>query len=124
MPHSSPHTSTFNCTPWHVHSSLDSSLCVCGRLNEKFIENEFESSTSIWKCFRGRYSEIAKIYDENTPDGLQRKFYQVAAFELAWRGEVAGCLVEHFKEETQNDGTLIIIILLSNFVINQILRCM
>ncbi|KAJ3646242.1 hypothetical protein Zmor_023837 [Zophobas morio] len=45
------------------------------------------------------HQEIAKIFDEDMPRGLQLKFYQVAAFELSWRGgEATGCLVEHLKK--------------------------
>lgn len=52
------------------------------------------------------HQRIARTLDENTPDGLQRKFYQIAAFELAWRGgEASACLIEYFKEEIQNDGS-------------------
>ena len=52
--------------------------------------------------------EILKIiqnFDENTPDGLQKKFYQIAAVELAWRGnEAASCVVNFFKKELNNYG--------------------
>ncbi|KAJ3666470.1 hypothetical protein Zmor_001911 [Zophobas morio] len=52
--------------------------------------------------------EILKIiqnFDENTPDGLQKKFYQNAAVELAWRGnEAASCVVNFFKKELNNYG--------------------
>ena len=43
--------------------------------------------------------------DENTPDGLQRKFFHIAASELAWRGNGAVfLLLEYFKEEKYNNG--------------------
>lgn len=46
-------------------------------------------------------SEVNKIillWDENTPEGLMRKFYHIAAVELAWRGgEAVACLVDFFK---------------------------
>lgn len=49
---------------------------------------------------------IALNYDENTPDGLQKKFYQIAAPELAWRGnEATYCLLDYFQEEYNNDGS-------------------
>lgn len=55
-------------------------------------------------------SEIQKminIYDENTPDGLLKKFYHIAAHELAWRGgEATFCLVKYFREELDNQGVL------------------
>lgn len=48
---------------------------------------------------------IASSYDENTPDGLQKKFYHIAAVELAWRGnEAVACEVDFFLKETNNDG--------------------
>lgn len=52
--------------------------------------------------------EITRIilsFDENTPDGLQKKFYQICAVELAWRGnEAAFCLIDYFKKEFDNYG--------------------
>lgn len=49
---------------------------------------------------------IALSYDEDTPDGLQKKFYQLASTELAWRGnEGSACLVDYFQKETGNDGS-------------------
>lgn len=49
--------------------------------------------------------KIIDSLDENTPAGLQRKFYQIAAVELAWRGgEAVSCLLDYFKDETDNYG--------------------
>lgn len=49
--------------------------------------------------------QMINIYDENTPDGLQKKFYHIAAHELAWRGgEATSCLINYFKEEYNNMG--------------------
>lgn len=49
--------------------------------------------------------KMAKLWCEETPEGLQKKFYHIAAYELAWRGgEAANCKVYHFKEETGHDG--------------------
>jgi hypothetical protein len=51
------------------------------------------------------YNKIIDLWDEDTPDGLQRKFYHIVARELAWRGgEAADCLVTYFKEEKNNVG--------------------
>ncbi|KAK9685652.1 hypothetical protein QE152_g37874 [Popillia japonica] len=45
-------------------------------------------------------SKIVSFFDENTPDGLQKKFYQIYSVELAWRGnEAVFCLVYYFKAE-------------------------
>lgn len=49
--------------------------------------------------------QMINLYDENTPEGLQQKFYHVAAHELAWRGgESTYCLITYFKEEQDNKG--------------------
>lgn len=50
-------------------------------------------------------SKIVENYDENSPDGLQKKFYQISAVELAWRGnEATFCLVEFFNNEVNIYG--------------------
>lgn len=52
------------------------------------------------------FNRIINFWDENTPEGLQRKFYHIAAVELAWRGgEAVACLLEFFQLEKNNDGT-------------------
>lgn len=49
--------------------------------------------------------KILVTLDENTPMGLQRKFYHIAAIELAWRGgEAVSCLVNYFDDEVDNYG--------------------
>ncbi|KAK9881460.1 hypothetical protein WA026_016346 [Henosepilachna vigintioctopunctata] len=52
--------------------------------------------------------EISKIisnFDENTPDDLQKKFYQICSVQLAWRGnEAVFCLTDYFKAECDNYG--------------------
>lgn len=49
---------------------------------------------------------IIKSWDEDTPNGLQRKFFHIAAVELAWRGgEAVACMTKFFSEEINNDGT-------------------
>lgn len=51
-------------------------------------------------------NKIINFWDENTPLGLLRKFYHIAAVELAWRGgEAVACLVEYFHIEKNNDGS-------------------
>ncbi|KAK9871652.1 hypothetical protein WA026_014097 [Henosepilachna vigintioctopunctata] len=50
-------------------------------------------------------SKIISIFDENTPDGLQKNFYQIFSVELAWRGnEAVFCLTDYFKAECDNYG--------------------
>lgn len=62
-----------------------------------------ESSTGLT---RQEIEKMAFSLDENTPDGLQRKFFHIAASELAWRGnEAVFLLLEYFKEEKYNNGS-------------------
>lgn len=45
-------------------------------------------------------NKIIENYNENSPEGLQKKFYQISAVELAWRGnEAVSCLTDFFKNE-------------------------
>lgn len=40
-------------------------------------------------------NKIINLWNENTPEGLQRKFYHIVAVELAWRGgEAVICLID------------------------------
>lgn len=49
--------------------------------------------------------QMCTIWDETTPDGLQRKFFHIASYELAWRGgEACNCHLSHFEEEFDNCG--------------------
>lgn len=49
--------------------------------------------------------KIFELWDENTPEGLQKKFFHVAGHELAWRGnEGAAAQLEYFVEEIDNRG--------------------
>ncbi|XP_063903192.1 uncharacterized protein LOC135122731 isoform X1 [Zophobas morio] len=49
--------------------------------------------------------KIYTLWDENTPSGLQRKFFHIAGFELAWKGrEAADCLTYYFKQEFDQSG--------------------
>lgn len=51
------------------------------------------------------YQSIIQLFDEDTAAGLQKKFYQIAAVELAWRGgEAVNCLVDYFQTELDNKG--------------------
>lgn len=51
--------------------------------------------------------KMAKLWNENLPNEIQKKFYHIAAFEQAWRGgEAADCRVHYFKEEYDNHGCI------------------
>lgn len=50
-------------------------------------------------------TQMIESCEENTPDGLQKKFFHIASYELAWRGgEGAKCMIYYFHEELKNDG--------------------
>lgn len=67
-------------------------------------EKRKQSSVAIEK---EHLNEMMQVWDEETPEGLQRKFYHVAAFELAWRGgEAVKCKIDHFRFEKKTDGSL------------------
>ncbi|KAJ3655533.1 hypothetical protein Zmor_014660 [Zophobas morio] len=54
------------------------------------------------------FLNMVQILNENTPDGLQKKFFLIASFELAWRGgEGASCFTYYFKPEIDNKGLII-----------------
>ncbi|KAJ3649636.1 hypothetical protein Zmor_021366 [Zophobas morio] len=43
---------------------------------------------------------MCTIWDETTQDGLRRKFFHIASYELAWRGrEAYNCLLSYFEEQ-------------------------
>lgn len=48
---------------------------------------------------------MQKVWTEDTPEGLQKKFFNIVAKELAWRGnEGAFASIFHFKKELNNFG--------------------
>lgn len=55
-----------------------------------------------------KYPEFQKLVQfchEDTPDGLQKKFFFVLSYELAWRGgEGCRAMLHFFKEEVNNLG--------------------
>ncbi|PSN56005.1 hypothetical protein C0J52_13719 [Blattella germanica] len=52
-----------------------------------------------------QYRAMIDSCDENTPVGLQFKFYLIASQELGWRGrDGSNCLVHYFREDVSNDG--------------------
>lgn len=51
------------------------------------------------------YKKMVSVFDEETPEGLQKKFYCIASYELAWRGgEAAAAQLDYFHEELNNSG--------------------
>lgn len=72
------------------------------RILQAVPEKRKVSSVALEKS---EYEKMVDVYDEETPDGLQKKFYLIAAVELAWRGgEGAACLVHYFREEMNVDN--------------------
>jgi hypothetical protein len=72
------------------------------RLLQGDINKRKTSSVALNK---EEYSKMINVWDENCPSGLQIKFFQIVARELAWRGgEAASCLVHYFNEELNNQG--------------------
>lgn len=68
------------------------------------LEKRKNSSTALTKS---EIVKMASIWDENSPIGLLKRFFHIAAYELAWRGgEGANCKVHYFKEEKSNNGDL------------------
>lgn len=73
------------------------------RVLQAMPEKRKESATAL--TYK-EYQTIISYWREDTPVGLQRKFYHIAAVELAWRGgEASNLLVSHFRKEIHNDGT-------------------
>lgn len=67
-----------------------------------FAEKRKVSSAAI---DHEHYNRMVEVWSEETPSELQKKFYLIAARELAWRGgEAATCLVHFFKEEIDLSG--------------------
>lgn len=53
------------------------------------------------------YLKIVSGFDENTPVGLQKIFFFIVSYELAWRGgEGVHCMTYFFKEDIDNNGSL------------------
>ncbi|KAF5308009.1 hypothetical protein FQR65_LT06577 [Abscondita terminalis] len=95
---------------WHQQTSL----------NRKRWENSEYQTTSRRNARNSKRRELQMLpdktkvsaspmieaWDENTPEGLQIKFFLIAAVKLAWRGnEGASCLTHYFQKETGNDDT-------------------
>lgn len=50
--------------------------------------------------------KMAKLWNIDEPEGLQKRFFHIASYELAWRGgEAVNCKIYYFKEEKDQDGT-------------------
>ncbi|CAF4832920.1 unnamed protein product [Pieris macdunnoughi] len=51
------------------------------------------------------WDTMTTVWDEETPDGLQKKLFMIISVELAWRGgEGSMASIHHFKAEQRNDG--------------------
>lgn len=73
------------------------------KLLQTIPENRKASSTALT---HEEHQAMCNQWDEDTPVGLQKKFFHIAAVELAWRGgEAAACNIQYFKEETNNKGS-------------------
>jgi hypothetical protein len=71
----------------------------------KLQEDPSKRKSSSIALTNQQLSRMAEVWDENTPTGLQRKFFLIAGYELAWRGgEGSTCCVHHFSEEKNNEG--------------------
>lgn len=68
-------------------------------------KQEDKRKTSSTSLKLDEYHKMVSLWDENTPSGLQRKFYLIASMELAWRGgEAFNCMMHYLKPEIDNDG--------------------
>jgi hypothetical protein len=74
----------------------------------RILQEEFDKRKCSAKAVtRYEVFTMARQWSEEEPEGLQKRFYHVAAFELAWRGgEATYCKIFYFKEEKSNDGTI------------------
>ncbi|XP_031337211.1 uncharacterized protein LOC116174575 [Photinus pyralis] len=78
-------------------------------MKQKNVEDYKESVIkTMWNVTA---KQLQKLYfqefglDEDTPDGLERKFYYIASYELAWRGgEAAVAEVNFFHDEVSNSS--------------------
>lgn len=51
------------------------------------------------------YGKMVGSLNEDNPEGLQKKFFTIASFELAWRGgEGVKSLIHYFRTESDNFG--------------------
>lgn len=49
------------------------------------------------------FLQMVKIWEENTPEGLQKKFFHIVSYELDWRGgKAVNYLLEFFTEDRSN----------------------
>lgn len=84
------------------HSAREARDAMRKRL-QAFPEKRTESAAALTEM---EYVKMLRTFDEDTPEGLQRKKFLVASYELAFRGgEGAHCLTYYFKEEIDNSGS-------------------
>ncbi|KAJ3661767.1 hypothetical protein Zmor_006152 [Zophobas morio] len=70
---------------------------------QRLPEKQKVSSTAL---SYEEHHKTCKQWNDETPVGLQMKFYHISSVELAWRGgEAASCLVDYFDEELDNKGS-------------------
>lgn len=114
-------------TMWNVTAKLlqEKYSCTFGIVMDPFADIRFKSARNARDAVRRKlqvepekrktsstafshdeFLKILKLYDENTPDGLQKKFFHVLSYELAFRGgEACNCLTDFFEEEHLHDGS-------------------
>jgi hypothetical protein len=62
-----------------------------------------KSSAAALNC--EQQNKIIELWNEDTPEGLQRKIFHIVSYELAWRGgEATNCLIKFFQDELDNFG--------------------
>ncbi|KAJ8914647.1 hypothetical protein NQ315_015386 [Exocentrus adspersus] len=67
--------------------------------------NSTKRKLSASALSEAEYMKIVELWNEDCPEGLQRKFFHIVSHELAWRGgEGAAASIEYFVEETDNSG--------------------
>lgn len=72
------------------------------KILQKEIKNQKVSSKAL--DIKNIYKMVS-LWDENCPDGLQRKIFHICSFELAWRGnEAAYSKIHFFKKELDSEG--------------------
>ncbi|KAJ3655905.1 hypothetical protein Zmor_015013 [Zophobas morio] len=77
-------------------------LKISRNKNQLKFHMGMNSSAALTKS---KVVEIFNLFDENTPDGLQKNFFHIVADELAWRGgEGTLCLVSYFNVEFDHKG--------------------
>ena len=53
---------------------------------KKLQKDPLKRKVSASALTSDEYKKIIEMWDENTPDGLHRKFFHIVSHKLAWRG--------------------------------------